>query len=251
MNSTSAGSDLHLMIVDDHAILRDGLRRILEASGDAMRIEEASSGFQALELLRRAAFDLVIVDLSMPGMSGLDLIRRIRSEYPRTAVLVLSMHAEEEYAMRSFKAGANGYITKDSPAETLVAAVRKVVAGGMFMTPGMAERLVQNLSGMAELPRHVHLSNRELEVLKAIVAGQRVTEIADRLHLSVKTISTHKSHIQEKLQLSNTAALVRYGMEHGLQLDDSDSALMHDCAPEIDTAPGSPARGVRPASSKP
>lgn len=234
MKPATSGADLRLMIVDDHAILRDGLRRILEASGDAMRIDEASSGFQALELLRREAFDLVIADLSMPGMSGLDLIRRIKNEYPDTAVLVLSMHAEEEYAMRSFKAGANGYITKDSPAETLVAAVRKVISGGVFMTPGMAERLVQNLNGMAELPRHVHLSNRELDVLKSIVAGQRVTEIANRLHLSVKTISTHKTHIQEKLQLPNTAALVRYGMEHGLQLEDSDSALIHDCAPEID-----------------
>lgn len=234
MRSASSEALLHLMIVDDHAILRDGLRRILESTGNAMKIDEASSGFQALELLRHAAFDLVIVDLSMPGMSGLDLIHRIKSEYPKTAVLVLSMHAEEEYAMRSFRAGAKGYITKDSPAETLVAAVHKVINGGAYLSPGMAERMAQNLSGMSDIPRHVHLSNRELEVLKAIVAGKRVTEIAERLHLSVKTISTHKSHIQEKLQLPNTAALVRYGMEHGLQLDDSDSALMHDCAPEID-----------------
>lgn len=233
MTSTSSVSKLRLMIVDDHAILREGLRHILESSGDAIDIEEAGSGFQALELLRRQPFDMVIADLSMPGMNGIDLIRRIKTEYPQTAVLVLSMHAEEEYALRSFKAGANGYITKDSAAETLVGAVRKVAAGGAYVTPSLAERVVQSLNGAVDVPRHVHLSNRELEVLRRLVAGQRVTEIAKDLHLSVKTISTHKSRIQEKLQLPNTAALVRYGMEHGLQFEDSGSALLRESSPDI------------------
>lgn len=232
MTGASSSAKLRLMIVDDHAILREGLRHILESTGDAIEISEASSGFQALENLRNQPFDLVVADLSMPGMNGLDLIRRIKAEYPKTAVLVLSMHAEEEYALRSFKAGANGYVTKDSPAETLVSAVRKVAMGGAYVTPSLAERVVQSLNGTIDIPRHVHLSNRELDVLRRIVAGRRVTEIAKELHLSVKTISTHKSHIQEKLQLRNTASLVRYGMEHGFQLEDGGPPLLHDNAPD-------------------
>jgi DNA-binding NarL/FixJ family response regulator len=207
---------LPLLLVDDHTIVREGLRRILEATGEGFLIVEASSGFQALECLRQQPFRLAIVDLSMPGMSGLDLIHRIKSEYPRVAVLVLSMHAEEQYALRAFKAGANGYVTKDSAAEELVRAVRKVLAGGAYVTASLAERVVQQLSGAAEAPRHAQLSNRELEVLRRIVAGQRLTDIAEALHLSVKTISTHKTHIQEKLQLPSMAALIRYGLEHGL-----------------------------------
>jgi len=234
MTKAPSRASLRLMIVDDHAILREGLRHILESTGDAIEISEASSGYQALESLRRQPFDLVIADLSMPGMNGLDLIRRIKADYPATAVLVLSMHAEEEYALRSFKAGANGYVTKDSPAETLVGAVRKVAAGGVYVTPSLAERVIQSLNGTVDVPRHVHLSNRELDVLRRIVAGQRVTEIANELHLSVKTVSTHKTHIQEKLQLPNTASLVRYGMEHGLQFADGTSALLQEDAPDID-----------------
>jgi len=207
---------LPLLLVDDHTIVREGLRRILEATGEGFLIVEASSGFQALECLRQQPFRVAIVDLSMPGMSGLDLIHRIKSEYPRVAVLVLSMHAEEQYALRAFKAGANGYVTKDSAAEELMRAVRKVLAGGAYVTTSLAERVVQQLSGSVEAPRHAQLSDRELEVLRRIVSGQRLTDIAEALHLSVKTISTHKTHIQEKLQLPSMAALIRYGLEHGL-----------------------------------
>ena len=189
----------HLLLVDDHTIVREGLKRILEATPEGWAITEESSGFQALDSLRRAHFDLAIVDISMPGMSGLELIRRIRAEFPALPVLVLSMHAEEEYALRAFKAGANGYVTKDSAAAELLAA-----------------RVVQQLNGSVEVPRHARLSNRELEVLRGIVAGQRSTDIAQALNLSVKTISTHKTRIMDKLQLDSTAALIRYGMEHRL-----------------------------------
>jgi DNA-binding NarL/FixJ family response regulator len=209
-----------LLLVDDHTIVREGLRRILESVADEWQITEAGSGFQALECLRRAPFRMAIVDLSMPGMGGLELIKRIRCEYPGVAVLVLSMHAEEQYALRAFRAGANGYVTKDSASAELVAAVRKVAGGGAYVTASLAERVVQQLSGASHVPRHEQLSDRELEVLQRIVAGQRPTEIAGALHLSVKTVSTHKSRIQEKLQLSNTAALIRYGLEHGLAKDD-------------------------------
>lgn len=213
-----------LLLVDDHTIVREGLKRILEGTDEGWEITEESSGFQALDRVRRAPFDLVIVDLSMPGMNGLELIRRIRAEYPRLPLLVLSMHAEEEYALRSFKSGANGYVTKDSAAEELIAAARKVARGGSYVTSSMAERVVQQLNGNVDVPRHAKLSNRELEVLRRIVIGQRSGDIAEALHVSVKTISTYKARVMEKLQLTSTAALIRYGMQHGLGSADAPAA---------------------------
>lgn len=210
---------LRLLIADDHAVVREGMKRILDATGEGWSIAEASTGFQALELMRRAPVDIAIVDLSMPGMNGLELIRRIRAEFPRVGVLVLSMHAEEQYALRAFKNGANGYVTKDGAATELVQAVRKVAGGGAYVTPALAERVVLQLQrGNAPEPHH-GLSDRELEVLRRLVAGERPKEIADALHLSIKTVSTHKARVMEKLQLQSTAALIRYGMEHGLAGD--------------------------------
>lgn len=212
-----------LLMVDDHTIVREGLKRVLDPISHEWAITEAGTAFQALEYLRRQHFDLAIVDLSMPGMGGLDLIRRIKSDFPHVAVLVLSMHGEEQYAMRSFKAGANGYVTKDSAATELVAAVRKVASGGSYVTASLAERVVQQLNGKVQEPRLSDLSDRELDVLKRIVAGERLTDIANALHLSVKTVSTHKGRIQDKLQLPNMAALIRFGMEQ--QLDKNDSGF--------------------------
>lgn len=214
---------LHLLLVDDHAVVREGLKRILTARDSQWHITEASSGFEALEILRQKPLDLAIVDLSMPGMSGLELIQRIRGSFPSVMVLVLSMHAEEQYAVRAFKSGAKGYVTKCTAAEELVAAVVKVAAGGAYVTTKLAERMVQQFNGTLSGPNHAQLSNRELDVLQRIVAGQRLTDIATALHLSIKTVSTHKSHIQEKLQLPSTAALIRYGLEH--QIDNGDSGL--------------------------
>ena len=216
MTHQRSNAPLGLLLVDDHTIVREGLKRILDPISSEWAITEAGTGFQALECLRRQHFDLAIVDLSMPGMSGLELIRRIKAEWPSVAILVLSMHAEEQYAMRAFKGGANGYVTKDSAATELIAAVRKVAAGGAYVTASLAERVVQQLNGVVRVPRHAELSDRELDVLQRIVAGQRLTDIAEALHLSVKTVSTHKSRIQEKLQLPSMAALIRYGLEHQL-----------------------------------
>jgi len=210
-------SALQILIVDDHAIVREGLVRILEGTGRGWCVAEAASGFQALEWLRRHQAELAIVDLSMPGMSGLDLIARLRAEFPRLRVLVLSMHAEEQYALRAFQAGAHGYVTKDRAPAELVDAVAKVAGGGAYVTTSLAERVVQSLNGAQAVPRHAQLSNRELDVLRRIVAGQRLSDIANELHLSIKTISTHKRRIQDKLQLPSMAALIRYGIEHGLQ----------------------------------
>lgn len=221
MSTTEPTGRRGLLLVDDHTIVREGIRRILEPVTAEWAITEAATAFQALESLRRQPFALAIVDLSMPGMTGLELIHRIKTEYPSVAVMVLSMHAEEQYAMRAFKAGANGYLTKDSAASELLAAVAKVAAGGAYVTASLAERMVQQLSGVVHAPRHTELSDRELDVLQRIVAGQRLTDIAEALHLSVKTVSTHKTRIQEKLQLPNVAALIRYGLEHQLDKDTS------------------------------
>lgn len=227
-----------LLMVDDHTIVREGLKRVLNPIAHEWAITEASTGFQALECLRRQPFNLAIVDLSMPGMSGLDLIRRIKSEFPDVAVLVLSMHGEEQYAMRSFKAGANGYVTKDSAATELVTAVRKVASGGSYVTASLAERVVQQLSGAQPEPQLADLTDRELEVLRRIVAGQRLTDIADALHLSVKTVSTHKTRIQDKLQLSSMAALIRFGLEQQLDKDDSGFADLNERGPQPLGTPG-------------
>jgi DNA-binding NarL/FixJ family response regulator len=208
---------LHILIVDDHAIVREGLVRILEGTGRGWQVAEASSGLQAIEWLRRHDATLAIVDLSMPGMTGLELIRRLRGEFARLRVLVLSMHAEEQYALRAFQAGAHGYVTKDRAPAELVDAVIKVAGGGAYVTASLAEQVVQQLSGATAVPRHAHLSDRELDVLRRIVAGQRLSDIATDLHLSIKTVSTHKRRIQDKLQLPSMAALIRYGMEQGLQ----------------------------------
>ncbi len=218
---TAADTPRGLLLVDDHTIVREGVRRILEPLGAGWSITEAGTAFQALECLRNARFHLAIVDLSLPGMSGLDLVRRLKSQTPETAVLVLSMHAEEQYAIRAFKAGANGYLTKDGAAAELLAAVRKVADGGAYITPNMAEQVVLQLNRREPRSDHHRLSDRELQVLRLIVSGSRLTDIAEGLHLSIKTVSTHKSHIQQKLGLDTMAALIRYGLEHRLDLDDA------------------------------
>ena len=208
---------LRILIADDHGVVREGLKRLLESTSPLWAVSEAGSGFQALELLRREAFDLAIFDLSMPGMSGLDLLRRVRADHPRLPVLMLSMHAEDQYALRAYKAGANAYVTKDAATNELIDAVRKVAAGGIYVSRSLAERMVLQLNHTdAERPALQQLSDRELDVLRRLVAGQRPTEIAQALHLSIKTVSSHKSRIQDKLGLPSTAALVRYGLEHGL-----------------------------------
>jgi len=216
--STRLTPALRLLLVDDHTIVREGLKRVLNPAGNHWTLTEAVTGYQALELLREQEFDLALVDLSMPGMTGLELVRRIKTEFPGVRVLVLSMHAEEQYAMRAFKAGANGYVTKDIAATELVTAVRRVAAGGAYVTESLAERVVQQLNGTSDAPRHMLLTDREFDVLRRVAAGQRLTEIGDALHLSVKTVSTHKTRIQEKLQVTSTAELIRYALEN--RIDD-------------------------------
>ena len=208
--------DISVVLADDHQLMREGLRRLLESTPGMHVAGEAATGHEALDLLRRLAVDVAVLDLSMPGMSGMDLIRRVKTEFPHVAVLVLTMHAGEQYAMRAFRCGASAYLTKDSAGGELVQAIRKVAGGGGYVTASLAERLAMGLSTLREAPRHASLSDREFEVFRRIVCGQRLTDIADALHLSIKTVSTHKARVLEKMGLDSTAALIRYGLEHRL-----------------------------------
>lgn len=205
-----------VVLADDHQLLREGLLRLLVSEPDLEVVDQAANGFEVLEALRRHRPDVLVTDLSMPGIPAMDLIKRVKSEFPGVAVLVLTMHAEEQYALRAFRSGANGYLTKDAAGEQLVGAIHKVASGGAYVSPALAERMAVGLRDLQGAPRHEQLSNREFEVYRLIVRGRRLTDIADDLHLSIKTISTHKTRIMEKLGVDSTALLVRYGMEHRL-----------------------------------
>jgi len=202
---------IRVLIADDHKIVRDGLRRILAANADVEVAAEASDGDQALALVRANEYDVALLDISMPGLSGIDLIKRLKIERPKLRLLVLSMHGEDQYAARVLKAGASGYLNKDSASEMLLGALRKVAAGGVHIGDAAAASLVA-----ADRPAHEALSNREFEVLRLLVAGSSPTDIAEQLHLSVKTVSTHKTRMLEKLKLRTTADLVRYAIENKL-----------------------------------
>jgi DNA-binding NarL/FixJ family response regulator len=202
---------IRVLVVDDHQIVRDGLRRILSAHADLEVAAEAADGDAALALVRARDFDAAVLDMSMPGLSGIDLIRRLRLEKPALPLLVLSMHGERQYAARAMKAGASGYLNKDSAAEQLVDALRKVAGGGLYLSDAAAAGLLAAGRGSAGA-----LTDRELEVVRLLAEGLSPTEVGARLHLSVKTVSTHKARAQEKLGLSGTAELVRYAIENKL-----------------------------------
>ncbi|QBK03651.1 DNA-binding response regulator [Hylemonella gracilis] len=207
---------IRLMIADDHAIVRGGLRQLLSLAPDIEVRAEAVDGAQVLEGLRRELPDLLLLDINMPGLSGPDLITRIKSHWPALPILVLSMHNEGQVAARVLKAGASGYVTKDSEMEVLLTAIRKVAGGGKFIVPELAEKLVFDVSLSGDGLPHQNLSDREMEVFRMLVAGQGVNEIAEQLCISNKTVSTHKTRLMEKLNIGNTAELVRYAMQHGL-----------------------------------
>jgi two-component system invasion response regulator UvrY len=206
---------IRVLIADDHKLVRDGLKGILGAASGIEVAGEAAGGDEALAKVRAQAFDVVLLDLSMPGLSGIDLIKRLRLERPALRILVLSMHGEQQYAARALKAGASGYLTKDAAAEQLVSALRKVAAGGVAISDATAASLLASVRG-GDVAPHSLLSDREFEVFRLLAAGSTPTEIAERLHLSVKTVSTHKAHVQQKLGVSSTAELVRYALEHDL-----------------------------------
>jgi len=206
---------IRVLLADDHQLVREGLKQLLGATAD-IRVEgEAANGDEALALVRGSEFEVAILDLSMPGLSGIDLVKRVKLEKPNLRVLVLSMHGEKQYAARALKSGASGYLTKDTASEQLVAAIRKIAAGGVHISDAAAEQLLASTQSGIAAP-HASLSDREFEIFRLIVSGMTLTEIGDKIHLSVKTVSTHKTHIQQKLNLHSTADLVRYAMENGL-----------------------------------
>lgn len=208
---------MKILIVDDHAIVRRGLRQLLSDRYDDVEVGEAGNAAEALEHVHRAKWDVIILDISMPGRSGLDVLKEIKKEQPAAPVLVLSMHPEDQLATRALKAGASGYMTKESATEELVGAVNKVLEGGNYVSPTLAELLARDIGrDTGDVNLHERLSDREYEVMIMIASGKSVSEIADELSLSVKTISTYRTRVLEKVHVKSNAELARYAIKHGL-----------------------------------
>jgi DNA-binding NarL/FixJ family response regulator len=208
-----------VLIADDHAIVREGLKRILEGQEGIEIAGEATNGHEVLERVRAGGFDLLMLDLSMPGKSGIELIRQVKVESPKLRVLVLTMHEEDQYAVRAIRAGASGYLTKESAPSQLVSAIRRLADGRLYISPNVAEQLALDVQPRGDEAPHKHLSDREFEVFQLLVAGRSVSDIAAQLHLSVKTVSTHKTRILQKMNASSVADLVRYAIRYRIATD--------------------------------
>jgi DNA-binding NarL/FixJ family response regulator len=206
---------IRILIGDDHAIVRQGLRQVLALVPELELVAEAKNGWEVIELGRSSAPSLLLLDMNMPGPSGVELIKRVREEAPRLPILVLSMHGESQIAGRAIKAGAAGYLTKDSEPEALVHAIRQVAGGAHYIEPAVAERLLFESSPKDAAP-HATLSDREYQIFLMLVRGQGVVDIAEALHLSAKTVSTHKARLMKKMGLDNLSDLVRYALKHEL-----------------------------------
>jgi two-component system, NarL family, invasion response regulator UvrY len=206
---------LRVVVVDDHAVVREGLKRIISEGQNMTVSAEAGGGTEAVEVVKRTPCDAVVLDITMPDKNGLEVLKEIHEVNPRLPVLVLSMHAEDQYAVRTLRAGAAGYLTKETAPTKLVEAIRKVVRGGKYVSPSLAEKLVFDLDRESKQP-HELLSDREYQVLCMIASGKTVSGIATELTLSVKTVSTYRSRILEKLDMANNAELTRYAIKAGL-----------------------------------
>ena len=207
---------IRILIADDHAILRRGLKEILLGEYKDAIFAEAGNAQEVLDEVRKQAWDLVILDITMPGRSGLDLLRDLKQLRPELPVLVLSMHPEDQYAKRVLKSGAAGYMNKETAPRELVTAIRKVLDGGRYVSAALAEKLALDLSADAARLPHERLSDREFEILRMIASGKTVSQIAEELHLSVTTVSTHRARILEKMDMANNAELMRYAMINAL-----------------------------------
>jgi two-component system invasion response regulator UvrY len=207
---------MKLLVVDDHAVVRRGLKQIISELPEVNIIDEAANGAEAIKLVRKNVYDLVLLDISMPDKSGLEVLKILKAEYPELKLLMLSVYPEDQYAMRVLKAGAAGYLTKESAPDELQKAIKKVVGGGKYVSPSLAEKLAETISGEGKVLPHDSLSDREYQVMVMIATGKTVTEIADKLSLSVKTISTYRTRILEKMNFKSNAELIRYAIRNGL-----------------------------------
>ena len=208
---------IRIVLADDHAIVREGLKRIVGDVADFTVAGEAADGTEVMRRVRELEFDVLVLDLSMPGRSGMELIKLVKAEKPRLRILVLSMHQETQYAVRAIKSGASGYLTKESAPAQLEQAIRKIAGGGAYISAEVAEQLALGaMPGSTTGLPHETLSDREFEVFRLLVAGDAVSDIAGKLNLSVKTVSTHKANLMQKLGLANQTELVRYALKHGL-----------------------------------
>jgi len=206
-----------ILIVDDHEVVRDGVKRIFDEQEPGMAVfGEASNGPEALRLVREEAWDVVVLDLTLDDRSGLEVLKELKQIRPKIPVLILSMHSEEQYARRAFKAGAAGYTTKDSPRAELVKAVNRVIEGGRYISPAMAEKLIVDIERGSDKPVHETLSDREFEVMRLIASGKTVGEIAELLSLSDKTISTYRARLLEKMRMKTSAELTHYALQNKL-----------------------------------
>jgi DNA-binding NarL/FixJ family response regulator len=207
---------LRVLIADDHAVVRQGLKDILKEIPELGTTGEAVNGQDALEKLRASDWDLLLLDVSMPGLSGLEVLREVKHERPTLPVLVLSMHPEDQFAVRLLKAGAAGYLTKETAPDELIQAVRKIMSGGKYVSLELAEKLAEELSNTSERLAHEALSDREFQVMRMLASGKTVKEIAQDLALSVKTISTYRARILEKMSLKSNAELIHYAIQNKL-----------------------------------
>jgi two-component system invasion response regulator UvrY len=207
---------IRVLVADDHTIVREGLKQILAKSGDLVVAGEAANGNDVLRLVREQEWDVLLTDMSMPGRSGIELIKLVKAARPKLPVLVLSMYGEDQYAVRAIRAGASGYLNKESASEQLVAAIRKIAGGGVHVSVAVAEALFHNVRDGETGAPHEQLSDREFQVLQLIADGKSVADVAAELKLSPKTVSTHKTRILDKMHMSNQAELIRYAIEHRL-----------------------------------
>jgi two-component system invasion response regulator UvrY len=205
---------IRIIIADDHAAIRRGVKDILADEADMEIGAEASTAQELLDLVRKQAWDAVVLDISLPGRSGLEVLSELKQERPSLPVLVHTMHSEDQFAVRALRAGAAGYLTKDSPPAELVKALRKIVAGGKYVGQSLGEKLAVNVDANSDRAPHEALSDREFQVLRLLASGKTVSEIADGLSLSVKTISTYRSRILDKMKMKNNAELMRYALQH-------------------------------------
>jgi DNA-binding NarL/FixJ family response regulator len=207
---------LKILIADDHAVVRQGLKQILGEMKEAVDADEAANGQEFLDKVWKKDYDIALLDVSMPGRNGLEILKELRSDKPQLPVLMLSMHSEEQYAVRALKAGASGYLTKASTPEELLTAIRKISMGKKYVTASLAEKLVSYMGSGEENAAHENLSDREYQVMCMLASGKTATEIAKELALSVKTVSTYRSRVLEKMHMKNNAQLTFYAVQHRL-----------------------------------